>query len=170
MPYLDSIGIDKTTASIFAMALPLLSIIGRLGLGWAGDKTSRRRIVMVSFMMMAVGMLCFGLTAAVDSGFIWPSLVLVSIGYGGGTVMRVALTREFFGRDNFGTVFGMLIAVNMIGSIISPTLVGWVYDMQKSYTVIWLIFAVISALAIIIIKTCPLPQREAYYKQENGTN
>jgi len=155
MPYLDSIGIDRITASLFAMALPLLSIVGRLGLGWSGDKTDRRKITTAAFALMAAGMLCFALAAAVDSRFIWPSLGLFSIGYGGATVMRPALTREFFGRDNFGSVFGTLIAINMIGAIIGPTLVGWVFDMQSSYALIWLVFAVICILAIAAVMTCP---------------
>ena len=128
-------------------------------MGWLGDRTSRRRVASAAFVMMAVGMLCFGLAVVVDMRLIWISLVVFSIGYGGGTVMRVSLTREFFGRANFGSVFGILIAVNMIGSIISPTLVGWMYDLQQSYMVIWLIYALLIILAGVAIQACPVPRR-----------
>ena len=42
MPYLSSIDITRSTSSLIATAIPLVSIVGRLALGWLGDRFHRR--------------------------------------------------------------------------------------------------------------------------------
>jgi len=84
-----------------------------------------------------------------------PFFLLFGIGYGGCNAIRPALVREYFGRTNFGTVFGLLMGINMLGSIIGPPLTGWVYDNWGSYHGIWLIFAALPVVALISILTIP---------------
>ena len=67
--------------------------------------------------------------------------------------MRASLTREYFGRANFGAVFGFVIGINMLGGIIGPTVAGWVYDNWGSYQGIWLILACLTIAAIILLLT-----------------
>lgn len=157
MPFLDSIGIDEHTASLYAMTIPLLSIVGRIGIGWLSDKFDRRIIAVICFTMMGIGMLCFALATVMDVRFIWLTMGIFSIGYGGGTTVRAGLIRDFFDRTNFGSVFGLLIAITTIGTIISPTLVGWMYDQQQSYTLIWFIYAGVGLLSAMVIRFGRLP-------------
>ena len=42
MPYLSTIGINRATSGLIAGALPLTSLIGRVGVGWFGDKYNRK--------------------------------------------------------------------------------------------------------------------------------
>jgi len=155
MPYLSSIGIARSTSSLVATATPLMSIGGRLGLGWLGDKFDRRRVVAGAFAMMVFGALCFGYASTVGTWLLVPFIILFGMGYGGGSVMRPSLTREFFGRTNFGTVFGLIIGINMLGNIIGPPLAGWAFDNWGSYQDIWFVFAGLVAVAIISVLTIP---------------
>ncbi len=82
-----------------------------------------------------------------------PFLILFGIGYGGTTVLRVSLAREYFGRINFGTIFGLIIGINMLGSITGPPLAGWVYDNWGSYQGIWFVFAGLAVAALISVLT-----------------
>ena len=151
MPYLSSINIARSKSSIVATAIPLMSIVGRLGLGWLADKVNRRLVAAVSFAMTALGMLCFGYTSTAGSWILIPFLLLFGIGYGGCTTMRPYLTREYFGRVNFGAVFGFIIGINMLGTIIGPPLVGWVYDNWGSYQSIWFIFAALPLASLMCV-------------------
>ena len=60
MPYLGSVSISRATASLVAMASPLLSIVGRLSFGWLADKFDKRYIAAGAFATMSVGLLFFG--------------------------------------------------------------------------------------------------------------
>ena len=43
-------------------------------------------------------------------------------------VVRGAIVREYFGRDSFGKMLGIIMGSASIGGIIGPTLAGWSYD------------------------------------------
>ena len=151
MPYLSSIGLSRSMSSLVATAIPLMSIGGRFGLGWLGDKLDRRLVTAGAFAMLGLGMLCF---AYVSSTVIWllvPFLFLYSIGYGGSVTLRPSMVREYFGRSNFGTLYGLTTGIAWIGNMIGPVLAGWAYDNLGSYRGIWAIFAGLSIPALISI-------------------
>jgi len=153
MPYLSSIGVARARSSLIATAIPLTSIGGRIGLGWLGDKLNRRRIAVGAFAMMSLGMFCFGYASTTGIWLLAPFLILFGIGYGGTNVLRASLSREYFGRTNFGTIFGLITGISMLGSIIGPPLAGWVYDSYGSYQGIWFVFAGLAVAALIALLT-----------------
>ena len=153
MPYLSSIGIVRSISSLVATAIPLTSIIGRIGFGWLGDKLDRRLVAMAAFIMVGAGVLIFGYVSSTSMWLLVPFFLLFGIGYGGSNALRPSMVRDYFGRSNFGTVFGFLIGINMLGGIIGSPLAGWVYDNWGSYDGIWFFFAGLSIVAIILIIT-----------------
>jgi len=151
MPYLSSIGISRSRAGLVAMALPIMSVGGRLGSGWLGDKFDRRRIVATAFAMVTAGLLFFGYAPAAGFWMLVPSIFLFGVGYGGSTAVRPSIVSEYFGRANFGTVFGLIVGINAIGAIIGPPLAGWVYDTWGSYQGVWLAYAGLAVAAVLLI-------------------
>jgi len=155
MPYLSSIGIARARSSLVAAATPLMSIGGRISLGWLGDKLDRRKVAAVTFALMGLGSLCFGYASTSGTWLLVPFLFLFGIGYGGNSALRVSLVSEYFGRTNFGTVFGLITGINMLGNIIGPPLAGWVYDNWGSYQSIWFVFAGVAVAALFFALTIP---------------
>jgi len=155
MPYLSSIGIARSTSSLVATGIPLTSIIGRLGLGWLGDKFDRKQIAAAAFAMMGLGTFCFGYIASAGTWLLIPFFTFFCIGYGGSVALRPSLTRDFFGRLNFGSVFGLLMGLSMLGGLIGPPLAGWVYDNWGSYQNIWFVFAGLAVVGCILMLTIP---------------
>ncbi len=151
MPYLSSIGMTRSRASLVAMAIPMMSVAGRLGFGWLGDKFDRRRIVAAAFVMVTAGLLCFGYASAVGFWMLIPFLFLFSVGYGGSTGVRPSIVSEYFGRSNFGTTFGFIVGINAVGMIAGPPLAGWVYDTWGSYHGVWLAYAGVAVVASLLI-------------------
>jgi len=146
MPYLSSIGVNRSRASFVAMILPIMSVGGRLSFGWLGDKYGRRRTVAAAFAMMTAGMLLFSYTSAVGLWLLIPFILLFGIGYGGSTATRPSMVAEYFGRANYGTILGLIVGINAAGAFIGPPLAGWVFDTWDSYQGIWLAY---SGLAIV---------------------
>jgi len=167
MPYLSSIGIARARSSLIATIMPLMSIGGRIGLGWLGDKLNIRRIAMGAFAIMSLGMLCFGYASIAGTWLLVPFLLLFGIGYGGTNVLRASLSREYFGRANFGTIFGLIMGISMLGSIAGPPLAGWVYDNWSSYQGIWFVFAGLAVAALIALLTIPAAKTTVENTQYN---
>jgi hypothetical protein len=148
MPYLSSLAISRSTGGLIAGAIPLFSIIGRFGFGWLGDAMDKRYALALSFCLMSIGLLVFCYVQVIWVACVF--LLLFSPGYGGGMVIRGAILREYFGRDSFGKILGIIMGCAAVGGIIGPTLAGWVFDMLGSYQPIWLIFFGLTGLTTLL--------------------
>ena len=153
MPYLSSIGISRSQSSLVATVIPLMSIFGRLGFGWLGDKFNRRLVATTSFIMLGSGVLCFAYASTMSIWLLVPFLVLMGIGYGGSNALLPLLGRAYFGRTNFGSIYGIMEGIGTIGGIIGPALAGWAYDNWGSYQIIWFLLAGLAVVAIISVFT-----------------
>jgi MFS family permease len=155
MPYLGSVGIPRSTAGMVAAAIPLLSIAGRLGFGWLGDVYDKRYTMAVAICLMGIGLLAF--CCVQQRWVIFFFLPLFSLGGWGSMILARTMQREYFGRESFGKILGMIMGIASIGGIIGPTLAGWVFDTLGSYHFIWLAFCGFSGLSMwLILRIKPL--------------
>jgi MFS family permease len=152
MPYLSSIGVARSISGIVAAAIPVASIAGRLFFGWLGDHFSRQWSLVGAFVAFGLGTLCFGLVSVAGFWFVVPFVLLFGLGYGGSNSARISLAREYFGRANFGSIFGLVMGLSVLGSIVAPPLAGWVYDTWGAYKVIWFVYA---AFPFAVLATIP---------------
>ncbi len=155
MPYLGSLGISRSLASLIATCVPLISIGGRIGFGWLGDRFDKRWVAASGLASMSLGLLFFSYLTGDAIWLVVPFIILFGIGYGSIHTMRAALTRELFSRESYGTVFGLMTTVMMVGNVSGSPLAGWVFDRWGSYQGIWLIFALVALLALISVATTP---------------
>jgi MFS family permease len=145
MPYLSSIGIPRETSGIIAGAIPLFSIIGRFGFGWLGDVFDKRYVMACTFGFIGMGMLAFCYMRTIWIVLLF--LVIFPPGYGGSIVLRGAILREYFGRNSFGKILGVMYGSGAIGGIIGPTVAGWMFDTLGTYQIVWLALFGLNALA-----------------------
>jgi len=155
MPFLSSIGIIRSTASLVALALPVVSICGRLGVAWVRDRLDERRVYVVAFALMAIGMLCFGYVAGGVTWLLVPFVIIFSFGWGGSVTTRMTLLRKYFGRSSFGTILGFASGVMMVGHIAGAPLAGWVFDTWGSYQGIWFAFVSLTLVGLVLALTAP---------------
>ena len=146
MPHLGSAGLPRTAAGIVAAAIPVVSILGRFGFGWLGDLFDKRYMLAGTLCLagLGIGVFCF-----VEKRWTIPIFVLLfSSGFGGGIVVGRALVREYFGRDSFGKMIGILMGAGAVGGMIGPTLAGWIFDTAGNYRLIWLFYVAVLAIAV----------------------
>jgi MFS family permease len=149
MPYLGTMKISRMAAGLMAAGIPLLSIIGRLGFGWLGDLFEKKHVMAIAYSLMGLGMLA--LCYVKITAMIYIFLFFFSNGFGGISVLRGALLREYYGRYNFGKLLGIMMGFGACGGIIGPTTAGWVFDRMQSYYFVWLAFSGLIGLAVILI-------------------
>lgn len=149
MPYLSTIGISRSVGGLVTGGIPLLSILGRFGFGRLGDRYDKRYVMALAFIFMAVGILL--LSFAINTINLALFILLFSPGYGGLAVLRASILREYFGRDLFPRMIGIMMGVSSIGGIIGPTLTGWIYDTLETYSYIWFASTGVLFLSIILI-------------------
>jgi sugar phosphate permease len=161
MPYLENAGISRGTASLVAMALPVISIVGRIGSGWFADRFNKKKTATALFASMAAGMFCWSFVTGATAWLIAPYLILVGVGWGGNAIIRVSITSEAFGRRRFGSILGLMMGLSAIGGIAGPFIGGWVFDMWGSYQYVWWLYTGLLVVAMVIIAT--LPSRQQHF-------
>jgi len=156
-PYLESLGFSRTIASLAVTGVTLCSLIGRLGFGWLGDFVAKRYLIAISLTLQAVGLFIF---AFVRVDMVW-LLILFFLtyapGYGGPIPLRPALQADYFGTRSLGTLMGLMSTVSMVGGLLSPWFAGRVYDMTGSYHNAWMIIAVATLPAVLLIALAKPP-------------
>jgi MFS family permease len=144
MPYLQNTGVEREVAGMIAASLPLISITGRFGFGWLSDHYPKRYVLGVTFVMTGAGLLAFCFVERT-----WMLLLFVllfSPGFGGSMVLRGAILRDYFGKESFGKLLGVIMGSGSVGGILGPTLAGWAFDNVGSYRPVW---AMLSALTFL---------------------
>ena len=154
MPYLSTINIERSAASLIASALPVLTIVGRVGFGWLGDQIDKRAVAALAFSLTSLGALLLGYTASRQVWVIVVFVVVFSVGWGGAVPMFSGLLREYFGRERLGTITGFAGSVMMVGQISGPPLAGWIFDHCGYYQPAWYLLAGVMGLATILFYIC----------------
>jgi len=149
MPYLSSLGFERSTGGVVAASLPLVSIFGRFGFGWLGDRTEKRAVLGATFLIMGAGLVVFSFVR--DPWMIVLFLLLFSPGFGGSMVLRGAILREYFGRASFGKMIGIVLGSASVGGILGPTLAGYAFDRVGTYTSVWQAMSLVCAFATVLM-------------------
>jgi OFA family oxalate/formate antiporter-like MFS transporter len=149
MPYLSSLGMSRSGAAIVATSIPLLSVTGRFGFGWVADIFDKRLVLIVTYCLLGLGILTFSYVHV--RWLLIPFLLLFAPALGGGISLRSVILRDYFGRNSFGTLLGMIVGMATVGSVIGPTAAGWTFDTWGTYRPIWLCFAGASLIALLLI-------------------
>ena len=149
MPYLSNVGIPRSTAGVIAAAIPLTSIIGRFAFGWLGDVFDKRYVTSLAFCLMAIGV--FALILVHTKPGLALFLLTFPAGFGGISVLRGTILREYYDAGSFGTMMGVMMVFAAAGGIIGPTLTGWAFDTFGNYQLVWIVFSLLLFLAIGLI-------------------
>ncbi|MDD4859653.1 MAG: MFS transporter [Dehalococcoidales bacterium] len=157
MPYFSSLGVARSVSSLVALAVPLVSIGGRLSAGWLHNRFNTRHVFATGYTLMAIGVLIFACIASGRMGLLVPFIITFSLGWGSNVTTRIAMQREYFGRGDFGSILGLISGVMMIGSMAGAPVAGWVFDTWGSYLYAWFGCAAIGLIATVLALTSPRP-------------
>ncbi len=146
IPFLELNGVSKSAAAWVVTVYTLVSLIGRLGLGYLADRYDKRVIMTAACLLVAVGTPLLALTTS-----FWGTLAVMALiapGFGGTIPVRPAILADYFGTKFFGAINGGMIFVQTAGAFFGPWLVGWIVDVTGVYTLGWLACGAVTALAV----------------------
>lgn len=123
----------------------LIGAPARIGMGWLGDLLDKRRLMMGLLLVLSFSVLLMGYTA--QALIFTPCMILYSLAYGGLAALQEPIRADYFGTKAFATIQGMSRSVQTIGTFIGPILAGFLYDLTRSYTGAFAIFALVSLAA-----------------------
>jgi MFS family permease len=151
-------GWSTEAASTLLGISALIGAPARIGMGWLGDLLDKRRLVMALLMALSVSVLLMGYTA---QGVVFATFMIIySLAYGGLAALQEPIRADYFGTRAFATIQGMSRSVITAGTFLVPIIAGFFYDLTKSYTIAFSVFAVMSLLATLLMFLAKPPQHE----------
>lgn len=123
-PMLMSLGVERglstNMALVGVMIVSVMNTAGRLLAPWISDRVGRKRILLLLFALNMSAILFL----AVSTGFVFLTLIsCVAISYGGFMGMYPTISADYFGSENAGMNYGVVMIGYAISSIGCPYLV-----------------------------------------------
>jgi MFS family permease len=136
----------------------LIGAPARLGMGWLGDILDKRRLIMGLLLALSVSVLLMGYTA--HAVVFTSCMVIYSLSYGGLASLQEPIRADYFGTRAFATIQGVSRSVTTAGTFMGPIIAGFFYDLTKSYTMAFAIFAFVSLVSILCMFLAKPPAKE----------
>jgi len=159
MPYLSSLGMERSTASMIIMYVSIVSIPSRFVFGWLSDIYKKSYVIAASMVLTSIGFFLFSIIDGSSIGLIVGFVIVYGSVVGAYISLRPPIMREYFGVRKFGTIFGLGGIPLTIGVISTPPLAGWIFDTRGVYDPIWLVFSGVCMLGVILMLTLPQPSK-----------
>jgi OFA family oxalate/formate antiporter-like MFS transporter len=105
--------------------------IGRFLWAWLSDFVGRRRVFLMMFPIQAI---VFGLLPRADTFAAFTVLAfLILLCYGGGFGTMPAFAADYFGAENVGSIYGLMLTAWGFAGVLGPTLIAALRQSSGSY-------------------------------------
>lgn len=149
IPHLIAIGYSPEVAASILGAMTVISIIGRLGFGWLGDRVDKRYVIAGCLIFQCIGLYIFA--NITEFWHIIAFLLIFSPAYGGIIPLIPSTWASYFGRKSFASIQGLGQMVQTVGTIAGPLIAGYTFDVSGSYQFAFLLFAVLNIPSIFLV-------------------
>ncbi len=156
IPFLQERGMSLAQAAGVLSVMALLGAPGRVIFGWLGDIFPKRYVMAGCFIFQTIGLMMFThIPGPVGIGLF---LILYAPTYAGVLPLIPAIQAEYFGRQWFGTIRGMMTPITLISGVVGPVFAGTVFDITGSYQIAFTVFAFSLIVALLLILTAKRPE------------
>ena len=152
----ERLGFSLRQAAGIVALMTVVQIAGQLGGGFAGDRFSKRAIVVGCMAAHAVAL--FVLAAATALWMVVVFAVLHGLAWGVRGPLMAALRADYFGSASFGMITGISSMVVMIGMMAGPLVAGILADRTGSYQTGFRVLAGCAALGSIFFLLARRPE------------
>ena len=160
IPLLEERGMSLSAAAGVLSLMALIGTPGRVGFAWLGDRYDKRLVIGFCFAFQSVGIILF--TALGGNLGIFFFLVLYSPTYSGVLPLIPAIQADYFGREWFATIRGLMTPVATASVVLGPIVVASIRDWTGSYEPAFAALGVSNILALVFVAITRPPRGEAF--------
>ena len=143
----EDLGVATAQAGLLISVIGGASIVARFLMGSASDIIGCRKAFAICFAVLFLGLLWLQVATAM-----WMLVVYaVADGFarGGNFVVMSPLMAELFGTRAHGALYGLATFIGTFGGAIGPLLAGRVFDVTQSYSVAFMVLAVLMGVGLM---------------------
>jgi cyanate permease len=151
--YLGDIGFTQEKAAHIMSLYLMMSLIGRVLMGWLADIFSRKYVMILIYLMVASAIPLLLLPDF--PGKIYIFAVVYGIGMGGDYMIVPLMAGDLFGVRVLGRTMGIILTADVIAESTLPMLVGATHDATGSYMLGFSLLIGIALIGAVIISFLP---------------
>jgi MFS family permease len=148
VPHAVDLGISQTIAAGIASTIGGTSMLGRLVMGFTGDRIGYKRAMIVCFLILLIAF--SWLHVATELWMLYLFAAIYGFNHGGFFALISPLVAALFGTRSQGTLLGVVIFSGTFVGGISPILTGWMFDITGSYQQAFLILLLTAIMGLIL--------------------
>ena len=160
IPLLEERGMSLSAAAGVLSLMALIGTPGRVGFAWLGDRYDKRLVIGFCFAFQSVGIILFTVLGG-NLGIVF-FLVLYSPTYSGVLPLIPAIQADYFGREWFATIRGLMTPVATASVVLGPIVVASIRDWTGSYEPAFATLGVANILALVFVAITRPPRSEAF--------
>lgn len=143
---------QEQAARIMSLVL-MMSLIGRVAMGWLADIFSRKNVMRVIYLMVASALVLLLLPHFPGKIFVFA--VIYGIGLGGDYMIIPLMAGDLFGVKMLGRIMGIILVADGVAESTFPMLIGYIYDSVGNYQVGFITLICIALAGTLIISFLP---------------
>jgi MFS family permease len=157
VPHATDRGLTPATAALVMAVIGASNAAGRLGLGTLSDKFGRKRMLFAALLTVSLSMLW--LIWAQDEWAFFLFAAVFGLAYGGAVVSCIGIQGDLFGLVAVGAILGATQTGTNTGGASGPLLAGYIFDVTQSYSLVFVVAAVMPFIMSWLILTLRRPTR-----------
>jgi MFS family permease len=151
--YLRDLEFTQDQAAQIMSLVLMMSLIGRVLMGWLADIFSRKHVMILIYLMVASAIPLLLLPDF--PGRIYVFAVVYGIGLGGDYMIIPLMAGDLFGVRALGRIMGIILVADGVAESSFPMMVGGMYDSLGNYTISFIVLICIALAGAIIISFLP---------------
>ncbi len=164
---LDEAGISAQLAAFAFGAVAIGDLAGRLLVAAWGDRLNKRMFLAAALGVEGIGILAIGL---VNTDLFGVSLgaspipiytICFGLGFGASVPIRLALLADYFGRESYGNVLGLVSSINAVFGAFGAAFAGFMFDLTDTYRIAFTVMAVLLLISVPMTLSIESQQRFA---------
>jgi sugar phosphate permease len=151
--YLRDISFSQEQAADIMSLVLMMSLIGRVMMGWLADIFSRKHVMILIYLMVASAIPLLLLPDF--PGRIYIFAVVYGIGLGGDYMIIPLMAGDLFGVRALGQTMGIILVADGIAESMLPMFVGATHDTTGNYMLGFTVLICVALTGAIIISFLP---------------
>jgi len=156
--YLRDLQFTQDQAAQIMSLVLMMSLIGRVLMGWLADLISRKYVMVLIYLMVASAITL--LLIPPFPGKIYIFAIIYGIGLGGDYMIIPLMAGDLFGIKMLGRIMGIILVADGIAESSLPMLVGRLYDGTGNYMVSFIMLVCVGLTGALIVSFLPKKKLE----------
>ena len=149
VPHLQDIKFSVAITTGAMSVISLTSALGKFGFGWLSDRIPAKYAATIGMGLQLCGIILFILVgSASQAPLVWISIILFGLGVGSWLPTMSMMTGRQFGLLFYGSIFGVIIMFQTLGSALGPFFAARMYDSIGNYNWAFIICAITYVVSI----------------------